>query len=268
MKQKSKLSGEQAFHQFYQQRFGQRWPALQQALLSQHGYTQLDEGLHSPYHLDTASILAAEALDVQPGMDVLDMCAAPGGKALVLALALQGKGSLTANEFSRDRFFRLRRNLQLLKNPPDKGIFCTQSDARRYGMDHRHVHFDCILLDAPCSSEAYVLKNPHYLQQWGPRRAKRLAIEQLAMLCQAVQLCKEGGKILYSTCSLNEDENDAVIERLMKKRAGHFSIYPLHLSLGQRTQYGWQIWPDIHHQGPMYIACLQKEKSPEGLEKN
>ncbi len=261
MKQKPKSSGAQAFDEFYSQRFGSRWPNLKQALLADHSYIQLDEGLHEPYYLDPASVLAAKALDVQPGMHVLDLCAAPGGKSLVLALALQGKGSLTANEFSRDRFFRLKRNLQLVKNPPDQGIFVTRYDARRFSLDyHEKRDFDRILVDAPCSSEAHVLKDPRYLQQWGIRRAKRLAIEQVAMLCQALQLCKKNGKIIYSTCSLNEDENDGVIQRLMKKREGQFSLCPLHLSLGQKTQYGWQIWPDLDQQGPMYIACLQKEK--------
>lgn len=262
MAQKDKLSGEQAFLAFYQDKFGDRWPALYQALRQDHEQTVLQEGLSSPYYIDPASVMAAQALQVEPGMYVLDLCAAPGGKTLVLALHMQGEGYLVANERSRDRFYRLKRNLALLEKPPTGGISCTQLDARRYSMDAKDQFFDRVLVDAPCSSEAHVLKNPHYLQQWGERRAKRLAIEQIAMLCQALELCKEAGKIVYSTCTLNEVENDAVIEKLLHKRPGYFSIEPLTLALGEKTKYGWQIWPDVHQQGPIYIARLKKEKCP------
>lgn len=260
MRQKVKISGEQAFLAFYQDRFGDRWQTLYQALLGEHNYVELSDGLYSSYHIDVASLLAAQAMQVEPGMHVLDLCAAPGGKALVLAMQMQGVGSLTVNERSKDRFHRLMRNMALLKNPPLDGLTHTNSDARRYAMEHPGLLFDRVLLDAPCSSEAHVLKNPLYLQQWGLRRAKRLAIEQLAMLCQALELCKDGGKIVYSTCSLNSDENDGVIAKLLHKRPGYFTLDTIDLPMGEKTDYGWQIWPDKDAQGPMYISRLNREK--------
>ncbi|MGL4524566.1 MAG: RsmB/NOP family class I SAM-dependent RNA methyltransferase [Spirochaetia bacterium] len=260
MGKKSFVTGECAFDEFYQASFGSRWSKLRSSLMLTHPYHEITVDLHTPYYLDKASLIAVQALDLHPGQQILDLCAAPGGKALLIAQATGKNACLTVNERSVDRFHRLRRTMDLLKTPPQ--ITFTRSDARRYSMLHPGLLFDRILLDAPCSSEAHVLKSPQYLSQWSTKRPKRLAIEQIAMLCQALDLCRVGGKIVYSTCSINGCENDGVIEKMLKKRAHLFSIEPANFGLGEKTTHGWQVWPDRHQQGPLYIAILKREKNP------
>ena len=92
------------FFDYFEEVYGERWPALLESLKGEGCATKLqfDDALE-PYFLDEASVFAAKALAVEPGMDVLDMCAAPGGKSLVIASMLKGEGSLQCNDRSPDR---------------------------------------------------------------------------------------------------------------------------------------------------------------------
>jgi 16S rRNA C967 or C1407 C5-methylase (RsmB/RsmF family) len=256
---KTKKNAAELFDSYYGALFGERWPLLKKALLAEQEQTALDDFLKRPYYLDRASVWAAEALEVEEGMRVLDMCAAPGGKTLVLAKALKGKGLLTVNDRSDKRFFRLKRTTELLCPPYDAVIKMTRIDASRYSLvTGVTADFDRILLDAPCSSEEHVLKNNYYLDQWSPGRIKRLAVQQTAMLCQALELCRSGGRIVYSTCALTPDENDDVIAKILKKRAGLFKIIENTCKHGEKTRYGCHILPDRAAAGPLYYAILEK----------
>lgn len=99
------------FFEYYANLFGPRWESLQKALLGENKPKELQIENATPYFLDEASFFAANALGVLPGMDVLDMCAAPGGKTLVLANALKGEGSLQSNDRSPDRRERDRKSV-------------------------------------------------------------------------------------------------------------------------------------------------------------
>jgi 16S rRNA C967 or C1407 C5-methylase (RsmB/RsmF family) len=101
------------FFDYYEKLFAERWPALLESLKGEGCATELrfGEGLE-PYYLDEASVFAAKALGVVPGEDVLDMCAAPGGKTLVIASMLKGEGSLQSNDRSPDRRLRLQRVIE------------------------------------------------------------------------------------------------------------------------------------------------------------
>ena len=100
------------FFAFFSEYFGERWNALLPALRGEAVYETIQYPEKEPYYLDEASAFAARSLGVEPGMDVLDMCAAPGGKTLILAGALQGKGSLQSNDRSPDRRQRLSHVLE------------------------------------------------------------------------------------------------------------------------------------------------------------
>jgi len=212
------------------------------------------------YRMDPASLLPAMALEVQSGMDVLDMCAAPGGKSLILAESLVSGGNLTTNEWSRARKEKLKTVLQrYLPGWLRERIRVTGHDASKWGL-YEPESFDRVLLDAPCSSERHVLHQPAELQKWKPSRSKSLAQRQYALLCAALMSCRVGGRIVYSTCSLSRIENDDNIRRLIKKKGDTFRCRTdLAFAYGEATEFGWQILPDqCMGWGPMYWAVLER----------
>lgn len=210
------------------------------------------------YVMDAASVLAARALEVQPGEAVLDLCAAPGGKALVLLEALASAGDLTLNDRSRKRSARLKTVLrQYVPQNVLARVKVTTHDARRWGLYHPAA-YDAILLDSPCSSERHVLGDPAELAKWSPRRIQRLASDQYALLASAATALKPGGRLVYSTCALAPEENDGVIERLLKKDRHGVCVSPIEAPLGEACEHGWQIHPDRHGAGPIYFCKLTK----------
>jgi len=219
----------------------------------------LDEAeLASAYVMDAASVVAARALEVRAGESVLDLCAAPGGKALVLLEALSEAGELMLNDRSRKRSLRLKAVLQqYVPSGVLERVRLTTHDARRWGL-YRPAAYDAILLDAPCSSERHVLADPAELAKWSPSRIQRLASDQYAMLASAATALKPGGRLVYSTCALAPEENDAVIRRLVKKDRHGVLVSAVVAPAGEATEYGWQIHPDRHGAGPIYFSKLTK----------
>ncbi len=276
----ARLRGAAGFEELYQSRFKERWAGLRQALLAPTEHVQRPNGFaaHSPglaahYALDRASILAAESLSLGPGMQVLDMCAAPGGKALILAEQLFlsvvfgggntendgiARRTLVLNELSRTRRARLARVLDDYV-PPEirQRIDVRGHNAARFGQHHPET-YDAILLDAPCSSERHVLADPKALAEWSEARVQHLAIQQYALLRSAFAALKPGGVLVYATCALLEEENANVISRLHRKLGTEWKEEPLGFSLGHPERFGWSIWPDTEGAGPMYVCRLRK----------
>ena len=257
-----------SFEEFYSDIYGDRWPALKEALLADRVHMSPD-GLLRSYYMDPASAAAARALAVEAGDTVLDMCAAPGGKTLLLALALGGTGSLTSNDRSADRRRRLR-NVIDDHLPPGlrENISVTGHDSTRWGLFEKDV-YDRVLLDAPCSSEEHVLKSPAHLKKWSPARTKQLAVQAHAMLAAAVDAVKPGGTIIYSTCSLSPLENDGVVEKLLKKRSEIIEVsdpgVDSSAETGEPTRFGRHILPDTAGGcGPIYYVKIVK-KTVAGL---
>ncbi len=272
MRKRDTRHGAAAFETFYHDLYGDRWEGLRACLSRESGGHQpeavssgrpieLREGLKRSYYLDEASFLAAEALDVQPGDSVLDLCAAPGGKSLILALHSGTEGTLVANERSATRRARLLRVLDTHLPPEIRSrIRVTGHDARRWGL-YETDRYDRVLLDAPCSSEAHVLASPNHLAEWSPSRTRNLATQAHAMLAAAVDAARPGGIILYSTCSVSPAENDEVVERLLKKRSGVVEVLSRSAPWGEQSKHGWQIFPDRSEgRGPIYYAILRKLK--------
>ena len=250
------------FFEYYANLFGPRWEALQKALLGENKPKELQIENATPYFLDEASFFAANALGVLPGMDVLDMCAAPGGKTLVLANALKGEGSLQSNDRSPDRRERLRR--VVMNSLPEnfaKIVTVSGYPGERFGR-FRPESFDKILVDAPCSSERHVMNSKEHLSMWSIGRIKRLAVEQGSLLASAVDALRPGGEILYSTCVLSPEENDGVVRKILKKRKGLIevlSIEPLFEGTEQ-TEFGLHMLPDLcDGRGPIFCAKLKKK---------
>jgi 16S rRNA C967 or C1407 C5-methylase (RsmB/RsmF family) len=273
MGSKKKLPPEEAFDRFYREMYPARWEDLKKALLKEGSHAELAKGLLKPYYLNPASLAPVELL-FSNGMnnhalECLDMCAAPGGKTLAIALTMPAGSSLVSNDRSSARRSRLHQVIN--SSLPEE--LCSQirisgHDASKWGL-YEQNRYDRILLDAPCSSEEHVLKDPKYLAQWSVSRTKVLAANQYAMLAAALTALKPGGILVYSTCSVSQLENDAVIEKLLnkaerskngKKKIGFsFEIQTVSWKKGEATEYGWQIWPDqAPGYGPIYLSKIKK----------
>mmetsp|Transcript_100345 Transcript_100345/g.288262 ORF Transcript_100345/g.288262 Transcript_100345/m.288262 type:complete len:391 (+) Transcript_100345:63-1235(+) len=214
------------------------------------------------YFLDGASVIAALALGVEPGMSVLDLCAAPGGKSVVLASMLFGASAaqpppsavatdgvesgapppqrgnfLVCNESSRTRVHRLQRVLRSFLPAeylvPGGRVFVTNVDATANAGKApvaiaRFGFFDRVLVDAPCSSDRHLARQakgaPHGLAHWASGVVKSNAERQYDILLCAATLVKKGGMILYCTCALAEQENDGVVNKFLKKVGKAFQV--------------------------------------------
>jgi 16S rRNA C967 or C1407 C5-methylase (RsmB/RsmF family) len=279
MKRDSRAQGPEAFEEYYSRQWGERWPRLRGALLGEAEPLPWSAGLKTPYSMDPASILAAMALGRPRGQSCLDLCAAPGGKTLVIASRMEDS-SLLANERSIDRFHRLKRVLdEHAPDPLRASIKSRHGDGAALCRSLPEA-FDLILLDAPCSSERHVLGSETHLGIWSPRRLKALPVGQWALLSSAFLMLKPGGRLTYSTCSLNPAENEGIAARLFHKygdravEADPLAILreeikgtddPMRrrfesiLSSAERAERGILILPDrCDGAGPMYIAIFEK----------
>lgn len=265
------LKGGEGFESYYSTFYGERWERLKTALNAQPRYIDWQSsGAHSdPYYLDAASVLAAYCLPLNEAHSILDMCAAPGGKSLVLAHRMNRDAQLLCNDRSAQRRNRLLNVLNdHLSEQIRKRIRVSAQDGAL--MCQRETEtFDCILLDAPCSSERHVLSDKKYLEQWTPARIKHLALSQWALLSSAFRLLKPNGMILYATCALSPRENDEVIKRLIKKiNTAHIididiekvkKVCPHSLPNCEKTEHGFQVLPDIQNgAGPLYFSLIKK----------
>lgn len=273
----------------YADLFGARWLPLKEAILAKKNsrmrvngfckpgvlaeldFLEYDEaiagmtsrnGLRLYYIMDPASAYVARLLPVERGRRVLDACAAPGGKSLILAEKAWEVGAyLQLNELSRSRRERLKRVLnEYVPAKFREKIQISGYNAELFGI-HRPNHYSSILLDVPCSSEAHILRRPEKWSEYSPKRSTNLAKRQYSLLTSALLALRPGGTLVYSTCALSPLENDGVIEKLHRKKKDDFTVVPIPpeaLPGAERTKYGYQFLPDKSAGGPMYVVCLRK----------
>ncbi len=262
--------GPEGFDRHYAELFAERWPHLSRALQQDGVHEELGQPLCRSYFLDPASAEAAGALDIQPGMRVLDMCAAPGGKAVAMMQKFlnsypKGEMDLTLNERSASRRARLQRVLNDSIPPWSRAsIKVTSHDARKWGLHEQNV-YDVILLDTPCSSERHLIQEPKTLRDWSPKRSVRLALDAYAMLAAGLTALRPGGVLLYLTCALSPLENDGVIAKALQRRGTEFEVLPPpHLSGAEPSRHGCMVLPDhAGGRGPLFAARLRKNPVEE-----
>ncbi len=254
--------GELEFDGHFSRLFGDRWPVLRLALLEPGDVVEYGEGLCAPYRLDSASVRAAKALRVPDSGEILDACAAPGGKSLVIAGSMPPGIRLLCNELSSDRRRRLSDVLDA-HLPPGIRARVTVSGfdaAAAGGRLGERGRFSAVLLDAPCSSERHVLRDPAALAAWTPARVKFLSRRQWSLLSSAFLLLAPGGSLVYATCALSPAENDGPMERLFQKYGEALEDDPLPCGgSSERTTRGVMYLPDrAGGAGPLYIARIRK----------
>ena len=175
------------------------------------------------YVQDIASMLPPRILSPQPGELVLDMSAAPGSKTTQMAVLMENKGMILANDIIMKRLRALVNNLQRL------GILNT-AVVRNYGESIGNQYFeifDKALLDPACSGLGTLHKSPEVLSWWTPNHCTRLAAGQRSMFQSAIRALKPGGILLYSTCTLTPQENEEVINEALQSLP--ITILPIEL---------------------------------------
>lgn len=288
---KEKVIGAEAFDLYYSGIFGDRYINLKKSLTPDISHTELRFDDCESYYLDAASVASALCLPVHGSERVLDLCAAPGGKTLVLAGNLDDNAKMFSNERSPARKSRLAKVVsQSLPAEINNRILVSCSDGATW-CKRENENYDSILLDAPCSSERHVLNDPKYLDVWTPSRIKTICMEEWALLSCAFRLLKNNGFLLYSTCALCPKENDENIKKLIKKNENvrivgkdelkkYFDenlckhkakiICPENVSIekifscAEQTEYGFHVLPDSSNgAGPLYFCLVQKVNSEE-----
>lgn len=206
------------------------------------------------YIQEPSATSAVEMLGVEKNDFVLDLCAAPGGKSTQIGAKLQGTGLLWSNEIVRNRANILLSNIErmgisnaVVSNcHPD--ILCNELQGK----------FDKVLVDAPCSGEGMFRKNSDAQNEWSVEHVKSCAQRQLMILNSAKNALKEGGVMVYSTCTFSQEENEDVITQFLSENPD-FELEDAGIDFGRKTlEYACRIFPMDGGEGH-FAARLRKK---------
>jgi NOL1/NOP2/sun family putative RNA methylase len=231
-----------------------------------------------PYYLgwihgqEEVSCLPAHILDPQPGETIVDLAAAPGGKATQLADLMDDTGTVIANDVNLGRLSALRHNSERLGVT---NLVVTHQDGRHFSLKPLgSVHtVDRVLVDAPCSCEGTLRKSPHIVADWDPHGHRGLQPVQTDLLGRAVEMTRPGGVVVYATCTFAPEENEAVVDSVLSSHP--CSIDTITLPAGLEAAPGLQqydamrfddslrdtirIYPHQNDTGGFYVARLRVE---------
>ena len=251
--------------------------------------SSLTPSLHLYYLLDPSSLLPVQSLALSPHHSILDMCAAPGGKSLAILFTLaslttattaSATSSLTAtsasyhltcNELSHVRRQRLQRVLtSYVPSTVRSSRVSLTSHSATSPTAFAASSFDRVLLDAPCSSSRHLLHSLSSLPSSSASASARSAAyasEQQRMLHVGLRALRNGGRLVYSTCSLSPLENEQVVASGLARwgQAGVREVVTAGVEgwRGERRQYGRLVLPDVAGYGPLYYCVLEKAGESE-----
>jgi 16S rRNA (cytosine967-C5)-methyltransferase len=162
------------------------------------------------YIQDPSTLLAVRELEPKPGESVLDLCAAPGGKTTFIAQLMENRGNIIAQDREPDRLGLIRDNCARL------GVTCVEASIAPAGIIAKPAkRFDRVLVDAPCSNTGVMRRRVDLRWRIRPEEVERLRAAQLELLAQAAPRVKPGGVLVYSTCSLEPEENAGVVQQFL-----------------------------------------------------
>lgn len=214
------------------------------------------------YVQEESAALPVEALNPKPGEKVLDMCAAPGGKTTQIAARMENRGEVVANDESGRRLKSLHSNVYRTGSACVK---VTNYDGRRIPEDRK---FNRVLVDAPCSGEADHLRRGESAADKDEREG--LAALQKHLLVKAASLVKDGGKVVYSTCTFAPEENEEVVSHALDEtelELEDFETDAPHVdgvtefqgvSYGSKMEKTVRMYPHHLDSGGIYVAVLTK----------
>ncbi|MDQ2936758.1 MAG: 16S rRNA (cytosine(967)-C(5))-methyltransferase RsmB [Acidobacteriota bacterium] len=206
------------------------------------------------YLQDEASQLVAQALDPQPGHKILDMCAAPGSKTTHIADITHDRALIVAADLHEHR---LRTVVQTAKVQALKTIHCLALDGLR-PLPLLESAFDRVLVDAPCSGTGTLRRNPEIRWRITPDDIRDLSERQKQLLSNASQTVRPGGRLIYSTCSVEPDENEEValkfLENNKRFRPLDLMLSPSLLTSGSAAR----TWPHRHGTDGFFICAFER----------
>ena len=207
---------------------------------------------------DASSYLAAKNLGAKPNELVLDICAAPGGKTAVLAEEMENKGEIIAIDIHQHKKKLIEENMKKLGIDIVKA---TVLDARNVNKQGRK--FDKILVDVPCSGYGVIRKKPEILYTKNRENVEELASLQLEILNSAADILKDGGELIYSTCTIISQENTENVEKFLNERK-EFKVKALNIPENVSGEYdklgGFSINYKEEIMDNFYIIKLVKEE--------
>jgi 16S rRNA C967 or C1407 C5-methylase (RsmB/RsmF family)/NOL1/NOP2/fmu family ribosome biogenesis protein len=224
----------------------------------------LDPLLHAgAYYVQEASSMfleqAAALWREQANLRFLDLCAAPGGKSTHLADLLPAGSLLVSNEVIRSRTAALLENLAKWGNP---NVVVTHNDPAAFAA--LPGFFDVMMVDAPCSGEGMFRKDPAAVAAWSEANVKLCAERQRRILSDAWSALKDGGLLLYSTCTYNREENEDNVRWVMQHLGAEMVTLPLPPAWGITTgEYGYRFFPHKTKGEGFFISLLRKTENGE-----
>ena len=206
------------------------------------------------YLQEPSALSAVTALDPQPGERVLDLCAAPGGKSTQIAALLRGQGLLVCNEPVPSRAQILSRNIERM-GVCNAVVTCAMPDELSARFP---AFFDRILVDAPCSGEGMFRRQIEARDEWNRGAPQGCADRQMTILREAAKMLAPGGRLVYSTCTFNDVENEGVLARFLQEHPA-FSPVPFALpGLPDARQGYLHLYPhEVRGEGH-FVSLLQK----------
>lgn len=217
---------------------------------------------------EEVSIIPTMLLDPQPGERILDLCAAPGNKTAQIAVAMENTGTVVANDRSPGRQFALYDTANRLGLV---NVAATVHDAASFPLGAGL--FDRVLADVPCSCEGTSRKHPSVLEEVAESDPGELAGLQTAILRRAVTLCRPGGRIVYSTCTYAPEENECVVDAVLREFGEALEVVPGAIAglthdpgltrwrgrdLDARLEQTMRFYPHHNDAGGFYCAILEK----------
>jgi len=224
------------------------------------------------YGQEAASMVPVLVLDPKPGEVVLDLCAAPGSKTTQIGQILVNEGLVVANEVNP------KRRMGLLQNVKRCGLINEAVIGQRGEKIGRALpdYFDRVLIDAPCSAEGTVRKSRAVLYHWGLKNIERMAWIQKGLIVSGYQALRPGGTMVYSTCTIAPEENEEVIDYLLRKHPDA-ELQPVQLSdfriragvtewenrsFDARVRECGRILPQDNDTAPFFLARIEKPDLP------
>lgn len=215
------------------------------------------------YVQEPASMIPPVILKPQPGERILDMCASPGSKSTQIAQYMDNKGILVANDYKGIRLKPLALNIQRM------GIRNAVTSIS-FGQNMKEPQFDKILLDAPCSGTGTIRKSLKTIDIWNINMIHKLADTQKKLASNAINLLKPGGILVYSTCSVEPEEDEGVISYLLDNHDVELEDIELDLNRSepvtvyQGKKYNEEVkrclrmWPQDNDTEGFFVARLRK----------
>jgi 16S rRNA (cytosine967-C5)-methyltransferase len=204
---------------------------------------------------DESSQLVALAADARPGERILDLCASPGGKTLVMAAGMRDSGLLVACDVRPRRLRLLQSTVRASGAAHVRVVHVSTSNALPFG-----ASFDRVLVDAPCSGLGTIRRDPDIRWKRKEQDLAALAAAQLTLLRRAAEVVRPGGRLVYATCSSEPEENEQVVEAFLAEQSRFARVdlraepSPLTPLLDDRGVL--HTLPHLHGLEPFYAAAL------------